>query len=147
MKLKYLFFAPFFIISCGGSETTSTPPTTIQTPKTAQVTPVASETTPLEHGAKIYKRCKACHTLNEGGKHKIGPNLWNVYGSKAGSKDGFNYSKVMAASEIIWDAETMDAYITKPSTFMKGNRMSFIGLKKQKDRDAVQLYMKSKTTP
>ena len=103
--------------------------------------------TPLEHGAKIYKRCKACHTLNEDGKHKVGPNLWDIYGAKAGSKEGFNYSKVMAASDVIWTDETMDAYMTKPSTFMKGNRMSFIGLKKQADRDAVQLYIKSKTTP
>ena len=53
----------------------------------------------------------------------------------------------MAASEVIWDDATMDAYITKPSKFMKGNRMSFIGLKKQADRNAVQLYMKSQTTP
>ena len=53
----------------------------------------------------------------------------------------------MAASDVIWTDETMDAYMTKPSTFMKGNRMSFIGLKKQADRDAVQLYIKSKTTP
>jgi len=114
---------------------------------TLPVTTVSRTLTPLERGAKIYKRCKACHTLDEGGKHRVGPNLWNIYGSKAGSKDGFSYSKAMAASDIIWNEETMDGYITKPSSFMKGNRMSFIGLKKQEDRDAVQLYIRKKTTP
>jgi len=147
MKLKYVTLLPFFIISCGANESTSTPSTSIPKPETAQVTTVAAERTPLEHGKKIYKRCKACHTLEEDGKHRVGPNLWDVYGAKAGSKEGFNYSKVMAASDVIWTDETMDAYMKKPSTFMKGNRMSFIGLKKQADRDAVQLYIKSKTTP
>lgn len=147
MKLKYMFLMTFLISSCGGGESKTAPTKAVKTTQTAQVIPVASKMTPREHGAKIYKRCKACHTLDEDGKHKVGPNLWDVYGAKAGSKEGFNYSKVMAASDVIWTDETMDAYMTKPSTFMKGNRMSFIGLKKQADRDAVQLYIKSKTTP
>jgi len=147
MKLNYLFLLPFFVISCGGNESSSTPPPVQKTAQTVPVTTVSRTLTPLERGAKIYKRCKACHTLDEGGKHRVGPNLWNIYGSKAGSKDGFSYSKAMAASDIIWNEETMDGYITKPSSFMKGNRMSFIGLKKQEDRDAVQLYIRKKTTP
>jgi len=101
----------------------------------------------MERGAKLYKRCKACHTLEEGGKHKVGPNLWAVYGAKAGAKEEFNYSKVMADSEVIWDDTTLDAYIKKPSEFMKGNRMSFVGIKKQEDRDALLLYLKAETTP
>ena len=101
----------------------------------------------MERGAKLYKRCKACHTLEDGGKHKVGPNLWDIYGAKAGAKDGFNYSKVMAASDIIWDDTTLDAYIKKPSEFMKGNRMSFVGIKKAEDRAALLLYMKAQTTP
>jgi len=106
-----------------------------------------ADVTPMERGAKLYKRCIACHTLEDGGRHKVGPNLWNIYGQKAGSKDGFKYSKVMASSDVIWTEETMDGYLTKPSTFMKGNRMSFVGLKKQTDRDAIQLYLKAETTP
>ena len=147
MKLQYLCLIPFFLVSCGSSETKPPVKASLETTKAAQFTPVSSEKTPLEHGAKVYKKCKTCHTLEEGGRHRVGPNLWDIYGSRAGSKDGFKYSKVMAASEVIWDAETIDAYITKPSSFMKGNRMSFIGIKKQADRDAVQLYIKSKTTP
>ena len=116
MKLKYMFLMTFLISSCGGGESKTAPTQAVKTTQTAQVIPVASEMTPLEHGAKIYKRCKACHTLDEDGKHKVGPNLWDIYGAKAGSKEGFNYSKVMAASDVIWTDETMDAYMTKPST-------------------------------
>jgi len=147
MNFKYMFLFSFFLISCGGGESSVTPPTLQKTAETVDITPVSSQITPMEHGAKIYKRCRSCHTLSEGERHKVGPNLWAVYGTKAGSKDGFKYSKAMAASNVIWDAETMDAYIKKPSEFMKGNRMSFVGLKKQEDRDALQLYMKAQTTP
>ncbi len=147
MNYKQLLLLSFFLASCGGSESTSEPKIQPKTVESTKITTVSSQVSPLEHGAKIYKRCKSCHTLEENGRHKVGPNLWNVYGSKAGAKDGFNYSKVMAVSDVIWTQETMDAYIKKPSEFMKGNRMTFIGLKKQKDRDAVQLYIKEQTTP
>jgi cytochrome c len=147
MHAKYMILPAILLSSCGGSgESTSTPSPTPQA-ETAPIVQTASALTPMERGAKLYKRCKACHTLEEGGKHKVGPNLWDIYGAKAGAKEGFNYSKVMAASELIWDDETMDAYIKKPSEFMKGNRMSFIGIKKAEDRDALLLYMKAQTTP
>jgi len=135
------------LASCGsGGESTATSTPTSQ-PETASIVQTASALSPIERGAKLYKRCKACHTLEDGGKHKVGPNLWAVYGAKAGSKEGFNYSKVMAASDIVWDDTTLDAYIKKPSEFMKGNRMSFVGIKKQEDRDALLIYMKAQTTP
>jgi len=122
----------------------------ITSPGNAQeaVIPVkSSNLTPIERGAKIYKRCRACHTLDEGGRHKVGPNLWDVYGAQSASKEGFAYSKAMKAANIVWDEETMDGYLEKPSKYMPGNKMTFIGLKKQEDRDAVQAFMKSKTTP
>ena len=147
MHLKYMILNVILLSACsGGGESTSTPKATPQA-QTAPIVKTASALTPMERGAKLYKRCRACHTLEEGGKHKVGPNLWNIYGAKAGAKEGFNYSKVMAASEIIWDDATLDAYIKKPSEFMKGNRMSFVGIKKAEDRDALLLYMKAKTTP
>ena len=147
MHIKYMILPAIFLVSCGsGSESTST---SAPAPKaeTAPIVQTASTLTPMERGAKLYKRCKACHTLEDGGKHKVGPNLWDVYGAKAGSKEGFNYSKVMAASNVIWDDASLSGYIQKPSEFMKGNRMSFVGLKKLEDREALLVYLKAETTP
>jgi cytochrome c len=147
MHVKYLILPAILLVSCGsGSESTSTPSpqTSVQT---APIVQPASTLSPRERGAKLYKRCTSCHTLEEGAKHKVGPNLWGIYGQKAGSQDGFKYSKVMVASEVIWDDTTLDGYITKPSTFMKGNRMSFVGVKKAEDREALLLYLKAETTP
>jgi len=147
MHAKYMILPVILLTACGGGEDSTSAPIAAPKAETAPIIQAASTVTPMERGAKLYKRCKACHTLDEGGKHKVGPNLWNIYGAKAGSKDGFNYSKVMAASEVIWEGETLDAYIKKPSEFMKGNRMSFVGLKKAEDREALLLYMKAQTTP
>jgi len=61
----------------------------------------ATATDPLIRGKKLYKRCITCHTLNEGGKHKIGPNLWMINGMKAGSQDGFAYSTALKDSGIV----------------------------------------------
>jgi cytochrome c len=104
-----------------------------------------ADLTPLERGQIIFKRCQACHTLGEGERHRVGPNLYGFYGAVAGSKGDFNYSRAMTQSDIVWTDETLDGYLTRPSDYMPGNRMSFIGLKKQEDRDAVIEYMKSKT--
>lgn len=147
MRIKYMILPAILLIGCGGGKDSSSPSTSAPNSETAPVVNTARPLTTMERGAKLYKRCKTCHTLEDGGKHKVGPNLWNIYGAKAGSKDGFNYSKVMAASEIIWDDTTLDAYIKKPSEFMKGNRMSFVGIKKAEDREALLLYMKAQTTP
>lgn len=147
MNAKYMILPAILLAACGGDNESASSSQSSPTPKSAPIVQTASALTPMERGAKLYKRCRACHTLDEGGKHKVGPNLWNIYGAKAGSKEGFNYSKAMTASEVVWDNATLDAYIQKPSTFMKGNRMSFVGIKKAEDREAVLLYMKSKTTP
>ncbi len=140
-----LVTSALFLAGCSASD--PTPPADIPPAAPAPVQKSASELTPMERGQRIYARCRACHTLEQDGKHKVGPNLWNVYGSEAGTKEGFAYSKAMKASDIIWDTETMDAYLTRPSAYMPGNKMVFVGLKKQEDRDAVQAFMRSQTTP
>lgn len=102
---------------------------------------------PLKRGRILYTRCKSCHTLEEGGKHRVGPNLWNIGGASAGKKEGFAYSTVMSESEVIWTDEALAAYIENPKKFMPGNRMSFAGLRKPEDQAAVIEYLKAKTTP
>lgn len=151
MKYSALIALPaiFGFAACSGSESSTTGPKDAQDIARAAapaVTKVA-EMTLEERGAKIYARCRACHTLDKDGRNKVGPNLWDIYGSTAGQKEGYAYSKAMLASEIVWDAETMDAYLERPAKYVPGTKMSFIGLKKQEDRDAVQAYMRANTTP
>lgn len=134
--------ATVILAACGGSNSSQS-----QVTETTVSAKSSAGLTPVQRGKKIYKRCKACHTLEQDGRHKVGPNLWDIYGSKTAAKEGFAYSKAMKAADIIWDETEMDAYLKKPSTYMPGNKMTFIGLKKQEDRDAVQAYMKEQTTP
>lgn len=106
-------------------------------------TPMSIET----RGAILYKRCRACHTLGEGERNRVGPNLWSVYGAAAGSKAGFNYSSAMSGSNIIWTDETLSAYLENPSKYIPGNRMSFAGLRNPEDREAILYHLKMQTSP
>ena len=96
-------------------------------------------------GAKIFKKCAACHSIVQGGANKIGPALWSVLGRKAGSVSGYKYSKAMLAHGKPWSFEEMDGFLTKPKDWIKGTKMSFLGLKSEKERAAVILYMNEKT--
>ena len=92
-------------------------------------------------GAKVFKKCAACHSVNKGGANKIGPALWGVIGRKAGSISDYKYSKAMAAHGKNWSFEEMNGFLIKPKDWIKGTKMSFAGLKNPKDRAAVILYM------
>jgi len=96
-------------------------------------------------GAKIFKKCAACHSITEGGANKIGPALWGVLGRPAGSVPGYKYSKAMAAHGKNWSFEEMNGFLIKPKDWIKGTKMSFAGLKNVKERAAVILYMNENT--
>ena len=99
----------------------------------------------LAHGEKVFKKCTACHMIAADGKNKIGPNLWGVIGRTAGAIDGYNYSKAMTAYAKEWTFEEMNSYLIKPQAYIKGTKMAFAGLRKEKDRASVILYMNSKS--
>ena len=96
-------------------------------------------------GAKIFKKCAACHSIARGGSNKIGPALWGVLGRQAGSISDYKYSKAIAAYEKTWTFEEMNGFLIKPKGWIKGTKMSFAGLKNAKDRAAVILYMNENT--
>ena len=101
--------------------------------------------TSAAEGAKVFKQCLACHSIAEGGKNKIGPALWGVLGRQAGSLPDYKYSKAMAAYGKKWSFEEMNGFLLKPKDWIKGIKMSYAGLKKEKDRAAVILYMNENT--
>mgnify|MGYP002031560540 FL=1 len=93
-------------------------------------------------GEKVFKKCKACHVVNKA-QNRTGPHLVNLFGRTAGSLEGYKkYSKAMKTSGIVWDEETLDAYLKAPKKYVKGTRMAFVGLKKDADRANVISYMK-----
>ena len=99
----------------------------------------------LAHGEKVFKKCTACHQIAAGGKNMIGPNLWGVIGRTSGSVNDYKYSKAMIAHAKKWSFEEMNSYLIKPQAHIKGTKMAFAGLRKEKDRASVILYMNSKS--
>jgi cytochrome c len=100
----------------------------------------------LAHGEKVFKKCSACHMIASGGKNMIGPNLWSVIGRTAGSVNDYKYSKAMVAYGKEWTFEEMNSYLIKPQAYVKGTKMAFAGLRKEKDRASVILFMNSKSS-
>jgi len=97
------------------------------------------------NGAKVFKKCKACHVVDSA-KNKVGPSLQGVVGRTPGSVGGFKYSSAMTgfgASGVVWDAATLNTFLTKPKALVPKTKMSFPGLKKQSDRDDVIAYLQS----
>ena len=99
----------------------------------------------ITNGEKQFKKCKACHSIKQGGGNKIGPALWGVLERPAGSLPDYKYSKAMAAYEKKWSVEEMNGFLLKPKDWIKGTKMSYAGLKKAEDRAAVILYMNENT--
>ncbi|WP_417319978.1 c-type cytochrome [Emcibacter sp.] len=96
-----------------------------------------------EDGEKVFKKCKACHTADEGGKNGTGPNLWNIVGREKASVAGFGYSDALVAKGGAWTYEDLDHFLTKPKDFVPGTKMAFAGLKKAEDRAELILYLRS----
>jgi cytochrome c len=93
-------------------------------------------------GEKVFKKCKACHTLEEG-KNKVGPSLHGVMGRAAGTLEGFKFSSAMSESGLTWDDETMAKFLAKPKDLVAKTKMSFAGLKKEDDIENVIAYLKA----
>ena len=95
----------------------------------------------IAHGEKVYKKCKACHSIKQGGGNKIGPALWNVIFRPVGSVTDYKYSKALSSYGKEWTWEEMNGFLIKPSKWIPNNKMGFAGLKSEKDRASVILYL------
>ena len=97
----------------------------------------------IDKGKKVAKKCVACHSFKNGGKNKVGPNLYDIMGKDRAKVSGFAYSSAIKTMGGKWGFDDMNAFLKKPKKFMPGTKMSFSGLKKPRDRAAIILYMRS----
>ena len=95
----------------------------------------------VAHGEKVFKKCKACHSIKQGGRNNIGPKLWNVMFRPVGVVTDFKYSKALTSYGKEWSWEEMNGFLIKPSKWIPNNKMGFAGLKSEKDRSSVILYL------
>jgi cytochrome c len=99
----------------------------------------------IAHGEKVFKKCSACHIVAKGGKNKIGPALYGIVGKASAVSEGYSYSKAMKAHGENWSFEELNGYLLKPQSHIKGTKMAFAGLRKDKDRASVILYLNSQS--
>ena len=95
-----------------------------------------------EKGAKVYKKCKSCHTADASKKDGTGPHLWGVVGRPKASIDGFSYSEAMTEKGGVWDYEALNDFLIKPSKYIPKTKMAFNGLKKESDRAAIIEFLR-----
>ena len=101
----------------------------------------------VQRGQKLFKKCVHCHTYNEHQGHRIGPNLYGMFGRKAGAIADYDYSEAWKTADFIWTDKTLDTYLKAPHKMIPNNRMPFNGLSKAEDRRALIIYMKTIVVP
>ena len=96
-------------------------------------------------GQRVFNQCRACHTIEAGGRNGVGPNLYRVFGRQAGTKADYKYSDAVKAAGFKWDADHIDHWLTKPKDYLPGTKMTFVGLPDAKDRTDLIAYLKVET--
>jgi len=95
----------------------------------------------LKRGQLLYLQCKACHDVEAGLPHKVGPNLHGIFGRKAGTAEGFKYTDAMVESDVVWTPESMDAWLRQPGAMVQGNGMAFPGIVNEADRASLVAWL------
>lgn len=99
----------------------------------------------LRRGKILFLQCRACHSTEQDGAHRVGPNLHALFGANAAAKPGFAYSEALSGAGITWSAGTLDQFLTEPSAFVPGTIMAFAGLPQESDRQALIAYLAQQT--
>ncbi|HWF77310.1 MAG TPA: cytochrome c family protein [Caulobacteraceae bacterium] len=135
--------------SASSSAPVGAPPalTDAQTKALIAQLPAAYQSADLSNGEAKFAICRSCHTLPEGGEDMTGPNLWGIFGRKAGSKPGFSYSDELKNAGWTWDADRIDKWITNPHAVLPDTKMTFIGMPSATDRRDVIAFLKVQTSP
>ena len=141
-----LFILVFLLMGCSDQKSVDNDQQDIALAKTVDTGELITIDGDLERGRKLYLQCRACHSLKENEPHKIGPNLFKIIGSTAGSMKGYNYSDALSKSEILWTIENLDLWLEKPYEIIPGNKMVFSGMRKQEDRNDLIAYVYDETS-
>lgn len=100
-------------------------------------------TADVQAGQSVAKKCAACHTFNEGGANRVGPNLFGVIGADIAAHEGYRYSNALSSKEGTWTYEAMSEFLTKPSAAVPGTKMTFAGVPDPKERANLIAYLRS----
>jgi len=146
VKNLILFTLVFLLMGCSDQKNVDDDQQDIVLTNTVDTGELMTIDGDLERGRKLYLQCRACHSLKENEPHKIGPNLFKIIGSKAGSMKGYNYSDALSKSEIVWTIENLDLWLEKPYEIIPGNKMVFSGMRKQEDRNDLIAYIDDQTS-
>jgi len=145
-RLPFVFaligLAPL-VTACG--EPAASSATAAPAAATSQDLDALLATADLARGKVLFLQCRACHSVEAGGPNKVGPNLHGVFGRKAGLAPGYAYSEALAKSAIVWTPGTLDDWLARPSDFLPGNRMVFVGISDPEDRADLIAYLRQET--
>jgi cytochrome c len=149
-----------FTLAACGQPATETPAPTAEAPAPAAApaapTPEAIQTAlaalpapynaaDYEAGRRVFAQCRSCHTIDEGGGNRVGPNLHHVFNREIGAAEGFTYSAAVQAADFTWDASHLDQWLANPQTFLPGNRMAFAGVRNETQRRDLIAYLMVET--
>lgn len=107
--------------------------------------PAPYNTADYDRGRRTWRLCSTCHLTEDGAGHRVGPNLYGMFGKEVGTQDGFAYSDALLEADFVWTPERLEQWLADPRDFLPGNRMSFAGVRREDDRHAVIAYLMVET--
>lgn len=138
MRQCFVFAALLLLAACGAEPSSTHAPAGPALPEAG---------TPEHEGRLSFGQCAVCHAYREDQPHRIGPNLYQVYGAEAATAEGFAYSNALRRSGVVWTDEALDAFMQDPQDYVRGNRMAYLGEDDPTVRANIIAYLKWLKTP